>query len=108
MGIAATAVPQSILRDAWSWQLDLKARNLSPNTISGYLLSIRTFDGWLGDDDGTVRTAHVSRDHVREFLIFERGRDSSTTANTRYKALRPFFKWCVAEGLIDATAVQAA
>ena len=46
MAIAATALPQSILRDAWSWQLDLKARNLSPNTVSGYLLSIWTFDEW--------------------------------------------------------------
>jgi site-specific recombinase XerD len=95
-----SAPAASIPRDAWSWEIDLRARNLSPTTISGYLLSIRLFAEWLETGHDVTETAAVSRDQVREFLIYERDRNSSTTANTRYKALRLFFKWCLAEELI--------
>jgi len=101
-----SAPATSIPRDAWSWEIDLRARNLSPTTISGYLLSIRLFAEWLETGHDVTETAAVSRDQVREFLIYERDRNSSTTANTRYKAMRLFFKWCLAEELIETRPME--
>ena len=77
---------------AVSWARSLTARNLSPNTISSYLLSLRLLTEFCDVDPAEMR-----REHVEKFIAHSLETRSVNTAGVRYRSLAQFFNWLVAE-----------
>ncbi len=96
--------PQSatVPRLAQSFGLSLEAENKSKRTREGYLETLGLFARWLQSERLTERAGELTRAHIEGFLadLFARGRTASTVA-TRYKGLRQFFNWAVADGELD-------
>ena len=85
-----------------SFILDLRVRNRAETTIASYVESIRALSEWIGANGVRDDVAAITRDHVRAFLVSlrERGQKASTQ-RVRYASLRQFFKFVVAEGILD-------
>lgn len=88
----------SLLRHAMSWKLALESEGKRPRTVEGYLQSVELFDRWQRAHDRPTQLAEVERDDVRGWLVEMRERCTPSTVQTRYKGLRVFFGWQVAEG----------
>jgi site-specific recombinase XerD len=93
----------SIERVGQSWRHALRAENKSPQTINGYLLTVRIFSEWLAEQGRPTAAEAVTRDDVRGFLADQLDRNKPATALARYKGLRLLFKFALAEGDITAT-----
>jgi site-specific recombinase XerD len=91
--------PDSILRSCLSWRLAMQAERKSPRTVEGYLDTMWMFDRWLDDQHHGHAVSGIDADIIRGWLswLHEQGRTPSTV-QTRYKGLRVFFGWLVAEG----------
>jgi site-specific recombinase XerD len=81
------------------FERDLQAKLCRPYTIQCY--------GWalvqLYQSAGAVPLVAMTRDHVTRYLIGLRDADwSRATVDTRYRALRRFYRWCHAEELVTA------
>lgn len=100
--LPADQSPGSIGRLARSFVLALEAERKSPRTVDGYTSSLRLFDQFCRDHDHPTIVAEVTRDSIRAFMADQLERNRPSTAQTRYKGLRVFFGWLVAEGEIDA------
>jgi site-specific recombinase XerD len=92
----------SIGRIARSWRLSLVSDGKSERTVKGYLESLELFERWLLATGRPTQTAEIGRDDVRTWLAELRTRNKPSTVQTRYKALRVFFGWLVAEDEITA------
>ncbi len=94
--------PDSIARHAQSWRLAMAAEGKSPRTIDGYEDTLAMFSTYLAEHDVPDDVRRVSRDDVRGYLSSLRARGNKpSTVQTRYKGLRVFFGWLVAEEVID-------
>ena len=80
-----------------SWARSLVARNLSPNTIDSYMLSVR-----LLVEFSDVDPVDMLREHVEEFIGHSLATRSVNTAGVRYRSLVQFFNWLVAEEEIES------
>lgn len=81
-----------------SWRRSLRARNLSGDTVALYIGTLARFCDWL-DQDGRPDTAdEIGTDDCRAWLEVIAASRAAATAQTYHRALRQFFKWCVAEG----------
>jgi site-specific recombinase XerD len=85
-----------------SFILDLRVRNRADKTIASYVESIRTLGEWMEANGVPDDVGAITRDHIRTFLLSlrERGQKASTQ-RVRYASLRQFFKFIVAEGILD-------
>jgi site-specific recombinase XerD len=83
-----TNAPHSLRR---SFELHLRAENRAPNTIAGYLESIRQAEAFLASRGKTLQNA--DRADVEAFLADLLSRRSASTAATRYKGLRVLYAW---------------
>ena len=86
-----------------SWARSLRAAGRSPNTVSGYLDGIRCFDDFQRAQNLPVTVALITREHVEMFLERELGIQRPSTAATRFRSLRLFWRWCVEEGELKAS-----
>ena len=84
-----------------SWRHAMRAENKSAKTIEGYMLTLRLFDEWLRSEKGSGLLEDVNRDDLRGFIAHQLEINSSSTAVTRYKGLRQFFKFAIVEGELD-------
>jgi len=76
-------------------------RGLSDNTISAYLRDVSAFFGFK--EAGTFSKERLSRDDALEYLSFLRKRNlSPRTVARKISALRTFFAFLRARGLVDA------
>lgn len=100
---STTPAADSVERLAQSWELSLWAANRSPRTVELYTDSLRQFDQFLKAVGMPTRVASVKREHVEAYLADVLQRNSPSTAQTRYKCLRLFWKWVAAEGEVDAS-----
>ena len=85
-----------------SWLRSLRARNLSPATITVYAAAA----GQLGDHlaaAGIGDVADIRRAHLESFLERLLTSRSPATANNRYRALQQFFAWLVDEDEIETS-----
>lgn len=85
-----------------SWLRSLRARNLSPATITVYLAAADQ----LGDHLATARVADVTdirKAHVESFIEHLLATRSPATANNRYRALQQFFAWLVDEDEVEVS-----
>lgn len=102
-----------------SWQRSLRAANKSPETISGYGISVRKFIEFLdapravaldGEEETpaqllarrpVVTEADIHRDHVAAFIGEVLRQWKPATAVARYTALHIWFEWMVSQPDID-------
>jgi site-specific recombinase XerD len=82
---------------AVSWARSLTARNLSPNTISSYLLCVRLLVEFCAAEDLETDPAKMTRSEVEKFIGHSLATRSVSTAGVRYRSLVQFFNWLVAE-----------
>lgn len=79
-----------------SWELGLRARNLSPNTIKNYSDGVGQLDRFLADE-GITAIADVRREHVERWLTALQGDRLPSTLSLRFTTARLFLDWCVDE-----------
>lgn len=96
-----TPGPATIERHAQSWSLAMRAEGKSPRTIDGYLDTLDLFGRWCAANNVPDDVHTIGRDDVRAWLTELRDRNKPSTVQTRYKGLRVFFGWLVAEETID-------
>jgi site-specific recombinase XerD len=88
------------------WKLSLRAANKSQNTIVAYTYATTQLEAFLRDTGMPLEVDKITREHIEAFLVHVRELTSASTAETRYRGLRQFFKWCEEEGEIDHSPMQ--
>lgn len=79
----------------------LKAENKSPRTIEGYLDGATFLANWLEEHDKLVHPGDLTRHDIGDWITHLTETRSASTADTRYRALRQFFKFLIAEDEIE-------
>lgn len=98
MGSDTAAVWASLLR---SWDRSLRARNLSPATVSKYLESGRQLVEHLAAH-GAQAPDDVRREHVETWIVALTETRSAATASVRYRSVQQLFSYLLEEGEITA------
>lgn len=88
------------------WKLSLRAQNKSAMTIMTYGYGVTQLSAYLGAQGMPTEVDKISREHIEAFLVAKREQTSSTTAETRYRGLRAFFRWLVEEGEITSSPME--
>lgn len=79
-----------------SWQLSLHAKR--PKTVDRYLLDLTAFARWY---DGSL--LDVSKQDVERWIGEMQARGlKANTVNSRFTALRAFYRWALEEGEVEA------
>jgi site-specific recombinase XerD len=76
----------------------LRARNLSPRTVSIYGDGADIFVKFLRDSGMPTDARGVTRDNVETFVESQLAKFKASTASQRFKAVRQLFKWLIEEG----------
>ena len=85
-----------------SFNRSLRVEGKADRTLVLYGQSITYFSQWLTQRDQAADVANLSRDNVRAWLDALRGRGLTTgTIRTRWRGLRRFTNWLLAEGIIE-------
>jgi integrase/recombinase XerD len=84
------------------FMLDCESRNLSPRTLESNNFILNEFTKHCETDN----IAEVTSVHVRQYLAFKSETASKSTAKRYYTTLSPFFKFCLAEGMVDVNPVE--
>jgi site-specific recombinase XerD len=82
------------------WKRALKAQGKSDATIRIYLTAVRHLVAWLIAEDELCTADEVTRGQINGWAGYLIESRSAATANTNYRALRPFFKWLIVEEVI--------
>lgn len=95
------------IADAYKvYRLDAQARRVTPATLGTYTDRIEPFIKWCEKNDST-RLGDVTATLLRSYLVSLQGRNlSSYTINGIARALKAFFNFCVADGLIPDTPMR--
>jgi site-specific recombinase XerD len=83
---------------ARSFERSLLAANRSPATIRIYTISVAQLGQFLSKRGMPLVVAHITREHLEEYLADVLRRRSPGTAETRYRGLKAFFDWLVDDG----------
>lgn len=84
------------------WLRDLRSEHKSEKTLDIYGNSTRQFIDWLDTTEQPPQeVGDIERGHVADWMIHLLDKHSAGNANTRYRSLRQWFKWLLAEGEID-------
>jgi len=95
--VAATATGNDrLLR---SFARSLRARNRSPRTVQAYLEAAQL----LADFSGGRDLAVLTRGDVEDFLGDQLTRHRPTTAAVRFRSLQQFYRWMIAEELVETS-----
>jgi site-specific recombinase XerD len=86
----------SLLR---SFERSLRQANRSPRTIQSYRESAELLVAFVGGRP----LVELDRDDIGEFMTDQLERHKPTSAAVRFRALRRFYNWCVAEEILDAS-----
>jgi integrase/recombinase XerC len=77
-----------------------KASRASDNTVKGYQRDLEDFARFLAErgqstvgKNGTIITARITTDHVRDYLAIIMDRSSRATAQRRLFAIKAFYRW---------------
>jgi site-specific recombinase XerD len=76
----------------------LEAENKSPRTVEAYTDAVRFLASYCQAHGHPVLAGELQREHIQVFIADPLARWKPATAHNRYRGLRAFFKWAVAEG----------
>lgn len=82
------------------FQRELMSRNRSPRTIQSYTEALEQLDAHHG---GGLDILEMTKRHVQGYVTHVIGAHSAITAQVRFRSLRAFYNWAVAEELIEAS-----
>ena len=82
------------------WEYHLRAKNLSPATITSYLEAARLLDAFV-IDMGVTDLDGIDQRAIEKFIISQGERLSSGTVLTRFRSLRVLFNWMVDQGELE-------
>lgn len=91
---------------AASFARDLRAEGAAPRTITLYLQSIRFFTRWLTARSRLATLDELTRPAIRAWLAELADTKEPGTVRVRYRGLRRFCGWLVAEGEIDTSPME--
>lgn len=80
--------------------LSLRQQNRSPHTVLGYRTAVQQLDAFLTAQGMPRALTAIKREHVETFILSVLEGKSSSTAATRFRALKVFFGWLLEEGEI--------
>jgi len=84
-----------------SWLRSLRARDVSPATITTYRASAEHLTAFLAEQKVT-QAAEVTRPKLEDWIGHLLDTRFPATASNRYRAVQQRFAWMVDEGEIDA------
>ncbi|HZA40371.1 MAG TPA: site-specific integrase [Actinomycetota bacterium] len=85
---------------AQSFARSLRAENKQPRTVYLYLDAVMRLRAFLEERGETTNVRQVTRRHVGDFVLSQVETKKANTAASRFRALRRFFRWALAEGEI--------
>jgi site-specific recombinase XerD len=96
--------PKEPLDSLWhSFQRTLRIEGKASRTITLYGQSVRYFSDWLATQGRAADLSALTRDNVADWLDSLRARGHTTgTVRTRWRGLRRFTSWLVAEEILKA------
>lgn len=71
----------------------LRAEGKAKRTIEKYVLTVTQLRVFLAGNDMPTTVAEIQKEHVREYMVQLLGDSKSSTANTRFYALKAFFRY---------------
>lgn len=83
-----------------SWLRSLRARNVSPATITTYRASAEQLTAFLAEQ-GITQAAKVTKPKLEDWIGHLLDTRSPATASNRYRAIQQWFAWMVEEGEIE-------
>jgi site-specific recombinase XerD len=85
-----------------SFRRDLRAAGKAPRTIAIYEQAVRFFSDWLAAQGIEATTAELTKDRLADWFahLAEEGQ-SENTILTRYRSMRRFVRWLIAEEEIE-------
>jgi site-specific recombinase XerD len=84
-----------------SWLVFLEGENRAARTLEHYSATVRMFGSWLGEMGRPADVTRIERRDIATWMAHLLTHQKPASAQARYRALRPFFAWCVAEGELD-------
>ncbi len=93
----------TLMQMAAEFDLALEAENKAPRTREAYRESLRMLERLLVEQGRPVRVAEIRTEDLRAFMADQLARLKPASAHHRYRALRRFFRWCVAEGELSVS-----
>ena len=78
-----------LLRD---WRTHLRARNVTPSTIAGYLEVGDNLAAWLREAGMPTTASGIAREHLEAFLAALADRVSPATVAKHYRSLQQLFR----------------
>lgn len=84
-----------------SWLRSLRAEGKAAKTLESYALSVRQFTEWCQDNGRPVSPADQKRADVEDFVAHIIVIRTTGTAGVRYRSLKQWYKWLVAEDEAD-------
>lgn len=91
-----------LLDNGEAWYAALRASGKSPATIKTYSASVKSLNSHLRDQGMPGEVENIKREHVQAFIESRLAPPKNSTASVRDRSLRRFFKWLLAEGVIEA------
>jgi site-specific recombinase XerD len=79
----------------------LKAGNRAPRTQETYRESVEQLEGFLTESGMPREVTSITGEHLGAFMAHLLETKKPATASVRYRALRQFWKWALAEGEVE-------
>jgi site-specific recombinase XerC len=86
-----------------SFRRTLRAEDKSERTVKSYTEAVGLLADFLAARGHPLTVNAVKRADIRDFIADQLERWKPATALNRYRSLQAFFKWCVAEGELEAS-----
>jgi site-specific recombinase XerD len=93
----------SFRRLATSFEIALRARNLSARTVKAYLEAVDLLGRYLDEAGMPAQVSAITAEHLGAFLTQELERVSATSVHIRFRSLQQFFRWAVEDGEISVS-----
>jgi hypothetical protein len=100
--MAAASGPDLAALNA-SFRRTLRAQNKSDRTVEAYTDAVRLLAEFCAAGGHPLPVRELKCRHVELFIADQLARWKPATANNRYRGLRSFFAWAVAEGELDVS-----
>lgn len=101
-----TVSTPSISELAASYRLSLTAEGKSPKTITVYMSSLEILAAFLTDRGHSLAVESITKKDMREFMGDQLERHMPATASNRFRSLKTFFRWAVAEEEISSSPME--